>query len=235
MIKLNDKARFYDKVDFTPTCWNWTGCTDAASKNGQFRYKRKTIPAHRFSLMIVGIETSPKVRLYRTCKNSMCVNPDHIIQWLPKNVLLSLRKIISNTGCWEWPYCSIKGGYGTVCFNRKNTLVHRLSYETFVDIIPPELCVLHKCDNPACYNPDHLFLGTLQNNNMDKMCKGREAKGSILSIPKLGIKNPNSKLSESDIKDIRASSKKQRELAVIYNVGQDQISRIISRKRWNHI
>ena len=55
----------------------------------------------------------------------------------------------------------------------KTTLAHRFAYETFTGMIPPGMCVLHKCDIPRCVNPAHLFLGSQANNNHDCITKGR--------------------------------------------------------------
>lgn len=78
-------------------------------------------------------------------------------------------------GCWEWhASCNIKG-YGQFYNGEKVVTAHRLSVCKFC------WCVCHKCDNPCCVRPDHLFLGTSKNNTEDKMRKGRQAKGLELS------------------------------------------------------
>jgi len=83
-----------------------------------------------------------------------------------------------NTGCLLWTGYSDKLGYGRVNINKKYGLLHRLSYEKYKGQIPNGLCVLHKCDTPACFNPDHLFLGTKYDNKMDSIRKGRDPKAS---------------------------------------------------------
>ena len=76
-------------------------------------------------------------------------------------------------GCWIWQGYKIKNGYGRTTRNYKQILAHRLSYQLNIGDIPEGLCVCHTCDVRACINPDHLFLGTIKDNNQDKINKGR--------------------------------------------------------------
>ena len=75
--------------------------------------------------------------------------------------------------CWEWQRCTNKYGYGNLKFEKKTVIAHRLAYKLANDFLPNELCVLHRCDNPKCVNPGHLFLGTRKDNNRDREAKGR--------------------------------------------------------------
>ena len=77
-----------------------------------------------------------------------------------------------DSGCWEWSK-STRSGYGQVRWNGKLIFAHRLSYFIVNGEIPKGLFVCHKCDNPSCCNPDHLFLGTHIDNMMDMRTKGR--------------------------------------------------------------
>jgi len=77
-------------------------------------------------------------------------------------------------GCWGWSGSKLPHGYGRVSGPRGTTLLaHRASYVLFVGEIPPGMCVCHKCDNPECSNPEHLFLGTVGENIRDCIRKGR--------------------------------------------------------------
>ena len=79
--------------------------------------------------------------------------------------------------CWVWTRGRTAYGYGSIHGigrNGGNGYAHRLSYETFVGPVPDGMCVLHRCDNPPCINPDHLWLGTRTDNMRDRDRKGRQ-------------------------------------------------------------
>lgn len=95
---------------------------------------------------------------------------------MPPHVPLIDRffKYIQETGgCWNWMSGRIPTGYGYLTLRGKNVYAHRLSWTIFFGPIPEGLCVLHRCDNPSCVRPDHLFLGTLSDNSIDMWRKGR--------------------------------------------------------------
>jgi len=83
------------------------------------------------------------------------------------------KSIINNNQCWEWKGSKNNKGYGRMIINGKFYMAHRLSYALFVNEIPKGMLVCHKCDNPSCVNPDHLFVGTNQDNMDDMKKKGR--------------------------------------------------------------
>ena len=141
-------------------------------------------------------------------------------------------KVNKTESCWLWTACCKQFGYGCFSVSRsKWILAHRASWIFTNGPIPEGQLILHKCDNPPCVNPSHLFLGTHADNVADKMNKGRYYRGQA---PK-GIDNPASKLTESQVTIIRASAMPQEDLAYAFGVSQTTISRIQLRKNWSHI
>ena len=131
-----------------------------------------------------------------------------------------------NGDCLEWTGGCTATGYGATRAYGKHWRTHRLALE-LEGIDTTGHLVLHSCDNPLCCNPDHLRLGTHQDNMDDKVSRGRQA---------LGNHNGRAKLTEQDVLDIRAiSGMTQRAIAKRYGVGTTAISMIINRKRWTHI
>lgn len=145
-------------------------------------------------------------------------------------------KVNKMDGCWEWVGLLNRGcGYGRHCYEGKDMKAHRLSYMIHhpltIDLQEhPKLQVCHKCDNPKCVNPSHLWLGTHTDNMRDKQTKGRQS---------IGEKHGSVKLTEQQVRDIREKYEKgnttHRKLADEYGVSKSTISDIINRKNWAHI
>ena len=108
----------------------------------------------------------------------------HYFRHYPKNprplIDRFFEKIIKTNTCWIWNGPKNKGGYGFFSKGRRidgKILAHRYSFEIHNKIKPNSLYVLHKCDNPPCVNPDHLYLGTQVENMSDAAIRGRMPKG----------------------------------------------------------
>lgn len=149
--------------------------------------------------------------------------------------------------CWAWTASTDEDGYGVVRFTvrGKDTpfRAHRISYFIATGIDPAENLVCHKCDNPPCCNPAHLFLGTHGDNARDRTGKRRGSIGSNHyfhlrpeSVPR-GENHGMAKLTEAQVLEIRkeADQCSRYELARRYGVNKRMIQFIIQRKSWRHI
>jgi len=150
-----------------------------------------------------------------------------------KERILSNIEIVTESGCWIWRLEVNNWGYGKIKIKGRTVSAHRASYSEFIGGIPDKLCVLHRCDVPSCVNPDHLFLGTHQDNSDDRGRKGR-AKGAI-KRERHGEANPNAKLTEKKVLEIRSSKEPSDILAKKYNVSSGYISEIKAGKKWSYL
>lgn len=135
---------------------------------------------------------------------------------------------VNDAGCWEWTAFRTEQGYGRIQLDRKFKGAHRVSYREFCGPIPDGLHVLHRCDNPSCVNPDHLFLGTNDDNVADKVKKGRQRRHH-------GEANPHSRLTAADVLAIRASTERRKDLAEKYGVTPTCIYDVRVGKSWGHL
>jgi len=127
--------------------------------------------------------------------------------------------------CWEWTASFLNDGYGQFWFKRKTCRAHRMSWELTHGPIPLGKQVLHHCDNPSCVNPQHLFLGTHEDNMEDKHSKGRVCAGELHGA---------SKLTWNEVHWIRFSSLSRAELAVILSVSTATIGKVIRNDYWKY-
>jgi len=142
---------------------------------------------------------------------------------------LEKNQIITENGCIEWTKQRDKGGYGVISINNYPHRVPRVSYETYIGPITPGLLVLHKCDNRACFNPDHLFLGTYQDNTDDMVRKGRND---------VGEDKKNSKLTDDLVREIKTRLSNGETVNGIfpdYPVSGACLRRIRAGIAWKHI
>lgn len=136
--------------------------------------------------------------------------------------------------CCIWTASRTSTGYGQISFGGRPVKAHRLAYK----IANPEwdmaLCVLHRCDNPLCVNPAHLFVGTVTENHADMMAKGRNG-----FVPRHGEESSSAKINEAQVREIRekyaTGNYEHRDLAGEYNLSTTAINLIITRKTWKHI
>ena len=136
--------------------------------------------------------------------------------------------------CWQWTGKLDRRGYGRVIVwrkgNRQDWIAHRLSWaNTFGH--PGKDWVLHRCDNPGCVNPSHLFLGNAQTNVDDMYAKGR-------NVHLVGSQIPVSKLKEADIPEIfrmRHEGMLLADIAAKFNVRAQTIDSALKRRTWRHV
>ena len=140
--------------------------------------------------------------------------------------------------CWPWNAKSKVDGYGTLSIGGRGSpkiLAHRLSWQIHNGGIPHDgsyhgIVVMHKCDNRACVNPEHLILGTQADNVKDMDNKGRR-----VTSPRLGEDNGFSRFTESDVRFMRKSPLSNADLGRLFDCERSTISGIRSRKTWRHI
>lgn len=154
------------------------------------------------------------------------------------DILRLQSKIAINglTGCWEWTASLTENGYGQFRFRGTRELAHRVSWILFRGEIPRDgsrygtMNVLHRCDNPRCVNPGHLFLGDQHVNAKDSVSKGRWGKRGVI-----GVNHGRARLTETEIREIRASPDASEALAKRLRVSVSAIQHIRKRRTWRHV
>ncbi len=134
--------------------------------------------------------------------------------------------------CLEWPRFRTKKGYGAI-HDKDNDLVHRLALAAVRGPLVGDMCALHRCDNPPCFRPAHLFRGTRLDNARDAGAKGRMGKKN-----QNGTRNSMAKLTEGQVLDIRRLRTEHWSvifLARHYGVSRSLICLIERRQIWKHI
>lgn len=145
----------------------------------------------------------------------------------PETFWARVRRAGANE-CWLWLGSRIHG-YGNLKYQGNAWVAHRLAWTISNGQIPSDLCVLHRCDNPPCCNPKHLFLGTRLDNNRDRMLKGR---GGDLK----GTKQGNAKLTDEAVRFIRKNKKLSGpELARRFGVQRAAINKVRRGETWKHL
>lgn len=131
-------------------------------------------------------------------------------------------------GCWIWGKAIDRKGYGQIWDGGRARFAHRVAFEAANGIIPKDMHILHRCDNPSCVNPNHLFAGANSDNMKDRDMKGRQAR-------QYGIKNGKAKLTDIQISEIKNSQSNALYLSGLYKVSCGHIRQIKSGRRRNGV
>jgi len=166
-------------------------------------------------------------------KSCGCLKSPNSKQYKEKLKNRLLKSCFFKNSCWIWKGPYVKFGYGKTTIKNRTITTHRASWIAFKGDIPKGLQVLHNCphgDNPACINPDHLFLGTHLDNMRDKIKKNRS------NIPK-GEASNKSILNNIQIKEIKRLKGLESSYKICdrFGVAASTIRAIWSGKTWKHI
>jgi len=153
-----------------------------------------------------------------------------------KNTMDKIKKysvLEKRTGCWLWVKSVNRFNYGQMSYKNKTTLSHRVSYceSNQLELSSIEgLSVLHKCNNPSCVNPDHLYIGNQKENMKDMVI----SKNSLF-----GEKNKSAKLSKEKVLNIieeySTKTKTQKEISEKHGVSPSTVGSIVSGRTWSHV
>lgn len=140
---------------------------------------------------------------------------------------IPVEYIVTDNGCWECvSHKKDKDGYTRLRRKGRDIYLHRLIYELKVGEIPSEAVILHSCDNPACFNIEHLSAGTNVENQIDKVKKKRQAKGE---------RNGRSKITEDDVRKIRSDKRSGKAIGAEYGISDAMVYDIKNFKNWKHV
>lgn len=131
--------------------------------------------------------------------------------------------------CWPWLAATKQGGYGKIADDSgRIQLAHRIAYRLAFGDIPPDRVVCHRCDNPGCVNPQHLFVGTQAENLRDMRIKRR-------GNPPRGSRHPEARLDEALAARVRADVRSHRRIAKDYGIGKSTVGMIKAGATWTHV
>jgi len=159
--------------------------------------------------------------------------PENSRRYCPRHSTLPERLAMytsqpNSSGCTEWTGSRIRTGYGNLKWKGRVQRAHRLAWESVNGAIPSGKHVLHRCDNPACVNVDHLWLGTHIENTADKVAKGRQ---SHLK----GEENPAASIAESTALAIKAAIGRHVDVARRMGVSTQIVRDIRAGRTWTHV
>lgn len=149
-----------------------------------------------------------------------------------KNYSDILLRVLRNTlicpsGCWVWKGSKSASGYGRIKFEGVRWAAHRLMAHINLGEVTDDSVVCHRCDNPSCVNPEHLFIGTQKHNVDDRDNKGRRNQAR-------GERQGSSKLTTEQVLAIRLDPRKQSVIAAEYGISRAHVGNLKANRAWRH-
>lgn len=231
--------RLWDKINSNTSdkCWPWKAQLSLRGVPQIWCDTKMRKASHVMWELLFG-QVPKGYGIYHKCNDTTCMNPDHFYlkkptgrkTRFPSDQVKAFWSHVKTSGkggkdeCW--PFGDYVGDYANFSFNGKMHKAHRFSYELHHGPFPSELYVLHKCDNPPCVNPNHLFLGTHADNMSDMARKGRARSG-------------RTKLTPEQVRQIRADYAAKRgstyALGRKYGMSSSAIFSIVSYEHWKNV
>lgn len=147
-------------------------------------------------------------------------------------------KVVKTPGCWLWNAARDSRGYGNFYAYGRYHKASRFALEISCGPLSPGQEAAHRCDNPPCVRPDHLFAATSRENTRDRIAKGRPGSPGPKNASR-GEGRWSAKLTADDVREMRrlyeAGGVSQQQLADRYGIGQVHVGRIVNRQRWRHV
>lgn len=150
------------------------------------------------------------------------------LRWLNEQLSTGL-----SAECWEWPFHRDKDGYGQLTLNGRRYRAHAVALILSGQPRPsaPNNLALHSCDNPPCCNPAHLRWGSVRQNAMDSVERGRWSRAAKHS----GSHSPNAKLTEAAVLSIRRDGRNDQQIGESFGIHPSTVNRIRAGKAWTHV
>lgn len=219
-------TEFWARVKQTDSCWEWPVLT--AKGVGLARHAGRRLSAHRLAWEFSYGPLPAGLNVMQRCGDRACVRPEHLATTRSRRRARApiserfWRYVEKTETCWLWIGSRVPGGYGGLSSQLRGIprRAHRISYELAHGPIPEGLDVLHRCDNPPCVRPEHLFLGTARDNAVDMMAK-RRSRVAKLTPERVAA-----------VREAVAAGETRKAVAAREGVSLTAVSRVCLRQSW---